>query len=208
MTEEKAIGLCLKHHDPIGFEFLVRQFRREAYYHAYALLANEADAADACQESFARAFAAMPRLEKLDRFYPWFYRILRNRCLNLLDRQRTRNRYETEQRAYQEEEGDPPRSNDHPRQALEKREEHQRVWQQLSKLKPKHREILTLKYIHDFCYRDIAETLGIPRGTVMSRLYEARAAFRASYDPEGDATPNPSVPSTTNQSSRSTTQPL
>jgi RNA polymerase sigma factor (sigma-70 family) len=97
MTEEKAIHLCLKHHDPSGFEFLVRQFRREAFYHAQAWLPNESDAADAVQESFAAAFAAMPRLTQLDRFYPWFYRILRNRCLNFLARERVRNRYREEQ---------------------------------------------------------------------------------------------------------------
>ena len=49
VTEETAIRLCLKHRDPSGFEFLVRKFRREAYYHAHALLGNEPDAADACR---------------------------------------------------------------------------------------------------------------------------------------------------------------
>ena len=52
------------------------------------------------------------------------------------------------------------------------------MWQVLSQLKPKHAEILTLKYIHGFRYDEISETLNIPRGTVMSRLYDARSAFR------------------------------
>jgi RNA polymerase sigma-70 factor (ECF subfamily) len=174
MTEEKAIHLCLKEHDPAGFEFLVKQFRREAYYHAYALLGNEADAADVCQDSFANAFAAMPRLKALDRFYPWFYRILRNRCFNLLDRRRTRERYTRKSIVVKETEASPG-------QLLEEREQRERVWLSLAKLKPNHREILTLKYIHDFSYAEISETLGIPRGTVMSRLYVARSAFRVLY---------------------------
>ena len=90
MTEDKAIQLCLKKQDPHGFDYLVRKFRREAYFHAYSLLQNDSDAADACQESFASAFANMPKLSKLDKFYPWFYRILRNRCLNILSRRKTR----------------------------------------------------------------------------------------------------------------------
>ena len=45
MDERKAIDLCLKHHDPVGFERLVQLFRREAYMHAYAMLGNEQDAA-------------------------------------------------------------------------------------------------------------------------------------------------------------------
>lgn len=181
MTESNAIKLCLKHRDPAGFEFLVRQFRREAFYHAHALLGNEDDAADACQDAFSRAFAAMPRLKNLDHFYPWFYRILRNRCLNLLDRQRTRDRYAHDQKEEAEttDKSDPQSAN--PRMELEATEERERVWAKLSELKPKHREILTLKYIHEFRYDQIAETLDIPRGTVMSRLYEARAAFRQRY---------------------------
>lgn len=179
MTEEKAIRLCLKHRDPSGFEFLVRQFRREAYYHAQAWLGNESDAADAVQDSFAAAFAAMPGLTELDRFYPWFYRILRNRCLNLLARVRIRDRYREEQ--CQEAVRGPSVETSNPRTALEADEERTRVWRQLSQLKPKHREILTLKYIHEFSYAEIAETLGIPRGTVMSRLYESRAQFRERF---------------------------
>ncbi len=165
MTEEKAIRLCLDHRDPAGFEFLVKQFRREAYYHAYALLGNEADAADVCQDSFANAFAAMPRMAALDRFYPWFYRILRNRCLNLLDRRRTRERYAADQQSVPAE-----RASVTPGDQLEAREQRELVWLQLSELKENHREILTLKYIHDFSYAEISVTLGIPRGTVMSRL--------------------------------------
>jgi DNA-directed RNA polymerase specialized sigma24 family protein len=78
MDEQYAIELCLKHKDPVGFEFLVQKYRREAFGHAYAFLGNQDDALDACQESFARAFAAIPGLPKLPQFYPWFYCILRN----------------------------------------------------------------------------------------------------------------------------------
>jgi RNA polymerase sigma-70 factor (ECF subfamily) len=88
MNEKRAIELCVKHRDPIGFEFLVRRYEREAHFHAYALLRNRDDAAEACQESFASAFASLPLLTELTAFYPWFYRVLRNRCLNLLERRR------------------------------------------------------------------------------------------------------------------------
>ena len=178
MTEEKAIRLCLKHRDPRGFEFLVRQFRREAFYHAYSLLRNEADAADACQESFTCAFAALPKLRQLDKFYPWFYRILKNRCLNMLARKKTRDTYAAQQREI------PPTeraSAPCPSSALEAREEGERIRDFLDLLQPGHREILTLKYIHGFRYDEIVETLGIPRGTVMSRLHAAREAFRTVY---------------------------
>lgn len=178
VNESKAIDLCLRYRDPAGFEYLVSQYRREAFYHAFSLLGNQEDAADACQDAFARAFAAMPRLSALDKFYPWFYRILRNRCLNLIDRRKTASKYADRQR------GEP---NGHLRGSTpaidtEKREEIRQVWALLDKLCPEHREILTLKYIHGNSYEEISQTLDIPRGTVMSRLYAARNAFRKQYE--------------------------
>jgi RNA polymerase sigma-70 factor (ECF subfamily) len=161
----------------VGFDFLVQKYRREAFGHAVALLRNQEDALDACQDSFAKAFAAIPGLRELPRFYPWFYRILRNRCLNLLARRQTSDRYrETRQHdAAQAMETETP---DH---LLEQQEEQQRVQKALDSLKPAHREILIMKYFQEHRYDEIAEILGIPRGSVMSRLYHARIALRGAY---------------------------
>ena len=177
MREQQAIDLCLKHRDPAGFEVLVAQYKREAFFHAQAILGNEADAADACQDAFARAFAAMPKLAALDRFYPWFYRILRNVCLNMVARRKTRDDYVAQQRAVavQIDRGAPDA-------LAAAREEAEGVWLLLEELSAEHREILTLKYIHEFRYEEISRTLDIPRGTVMSRLYAARRAFREHFE--------------------------
>lgn len=177
MDEQRAIQLCVKHRDPVGFEFLVQKYRREAFSHAFALLGNQEDALDACQDSFARAFAAIPAVRELPQFYPWFYCILRNRCLNLLARRRTSDRYrESEQR-----ESDRAVSAENPGSLLETQEERQRVQHALKALKPEHREILVMKYVQEHRYDEIAGLLGIPRGTVMSRLYHARTALREEY---------------------------
>jgi RNA polymerase sigma-70 factor (ECF subfamily) len=180
MNEDKAIRLCLKHRDPNGFEFLVVQYRREAFFHAYALLRNEADAADACQDAFSQAFAAMPGLRSLDQFYPWFYRILRNRCLNLIDRKKTREDYANHEKKSKEASLDTRT----PACILSAKEHHKQVWDTLCELGKDHRVILTLKYVNGFSYEEISKTLGIARGTVMSRLYAARQAFRKRFDPE------------------------
>jgi RNA polymerase sigma-70 factor (ECF subfamily) len=177
MNEAQAIRLCLRHRDPVGFEYLVKKYRREAYYHAYALMRNREDAADACQESFQRAFMAIPKLVSLDRFYPWFYRILRNCCLNMLSRRRTILNHARETGSDIREEG----TFDDPSSILEKKEEAQTVWRVLSDLDMDSREILSLKYIQGNSYEEIAQVLDIPRGTVMSRLFHARKAFREKY---------------------------
>lgn len=178
MNEQRAIELCLKHRDPVGFEFLVRKFRGEAFFHAFALLGNNEDALDACQDAFTKAFISIPQLAELPRFYPWFYCILRNRCLNLLARRQTSDRYRP---SLQAETGFVV---DHacPGKLLEQQEEQARVQRALHSMKPEHREILSMKYIQNLRYEDIARVLRIPRGTVMSRLYHARTALRQCYE--------------------------
>lgn len=174
-TEAEAITLCLQHRNPAGFEFLVNLFRKEAFFHALGFLGNSDDAADACQEAFTKAFRAMPRLKKLDSFYPWFYTILKNHCLNMISRLKTArdNADSVSSESY-------PLSFD-PGVVLERQEESQQVWRVLGMLDTEFREILILKYLRDMDYAAISRQLGIPRGTVMSRLYYARKAFMKQY---------------------------
>jgi len=177
MNEEQAITLCLQHRDPIGFEYLVNRYRREAYFHALAFMKNREEAADACQESFSRAYSSMPGLQRLDRFYPWFYTILKHCCLNMLRKNRTAERHAEESRDF----GFDDVFRTSPDQNLETSQEKERVHRCLSHLKFEFREILMLKYAEDMDYQGIAELLNIPRGTVMSRLYHARKAFHQEY---------------------------
>ncbi|MBW2623392.1 MAG: sigma-70 family RNA polymerase sigma factor [Deltaproteobacteria bacterium] len=73
------------------------------------------------------------------------------------------------------------KSTDNPAFLLEKKEEQLIVWQTLQRLKPQHREILTMKYLQGLRYDELSGLLDIPRGTVMSRLYHARKAFKDAY---------------------------
>lgn len=175
MNEQRAIELCVKHRDPIGFEYLVAKYKREAHFHAYALLGNREDAAEACQESFASAFASLPLLTELEAFYPWFYRVLRNRCLNVLARRRTAATYARDQ-AHGE-----PITTEGPHEALVRAEEAAEILAVLGALRLEFREILALKYLRDCDYETLSAVLGIPRGTVMSRLHHARKAFQNAY---------------------------
>ena len=99
MNEQQAIHLCLKKRDPAGFAFLFKKYRRMAYKHAVSLLCHQEDAADACQESFSMAYGTILTLPALDAFYPWFYRILRNHCLNVLSRKQTAETYQQGQKS-------------------------------------------------------------------------------------------------------------
>jgi RNA polymerase sigma-70 factor (ECF subfamily) len=179
MNESRALLLCTKYKDPLGFEFLVRKYEREAFMHAAALLGNREDAADACQECFGKAFASISRLTSLDAFYPWFYRILRNHCLNALSRRKTAADYARAERL------SGTRLAEGADEIVGKKEEAAKVWRALESLKPEFREILALKFIRGHDYATLSALIGIPRGTVMSRLYHARKAFQAAYSRQG-----------------------
>lgn len=179
MDDKHAINLCIRQRDPVGFEFLVRKYRREAYGHALALLGNADDAAEACQDSFTSAFGSMPRLDALTAFYPWFYRILRNRCLNMLGRRKTVSAHEQSETART---GDDPSTAASAEEVASQTEQRAAVRRTLAQLKPEHREILALKYLKGYDYELLAALLHIPRGTVMSRLYHARKAFQNAHE--------------------------
>jgi RNA polymerase sigma-70 factor (ECF subfamily) len=179
MNEQKAIRLCLKNRDPIGFEYLVQKYREKAFYHAIGWLNSREDALDACQESFTRAFGAIARLRKLKRFYPWFYVILRNCCMNILA-DRSKSRRINHGLSRNSEKAD-TETDGNALSGIESREESRYIHELLQVLKPEFKEILVLKYFNEMNYDEIVTLLGIPRGTVMSRLYHARRAFHDLY---------------------------
>ena len=179
MNEQRAIRLCLKDRDPIGFEYLVKKYREKAFYHANGWLNSHEDALDACQEAFTRAFGAITRVRELKRFYPWFYVILRNCCMNILaDRSKSRR---VNHGLSQNPEAADTETDGNALSGIESREESRSVHELLQGLKPEFKEILILKYFNDMNYDEIVTLLGIPRGTVMSRLYHARKAFHDVY---------------------------
>ena len=170
MNETSAIRLCLRSGDPRGFEFLVKQYRREAYFHALGFVGDSSIAEDMCQESFTKAYTNIPRLRKLGAFYPWFYTILRNTCLTSL-----------RSRKPQVPDDDLVDFNADPFGLIQSDHEREVVWAAIGRLKPEFREILVFKHLQDKSYKDISRILQIPRGTVMSRLYHARKAFQIAY---------------------------
>jgi RNA polymerase sigma-70 factor, ECF subfamily len=159
MDDALAIDKCLNGEND-AFHHLVENYQRQAVGHAAAILGNAEDAADAVQEAFIDAFRSLKNFDKTRRFYPWFYVLLRNRCYKMTAKKReTENLEETEILAAR------TGVSFEETIALEKA---------LLSLTKEEREIVTLKYLDGFSYDELAEYLEIPKGTVMSRLFNAR----------------------------------
>ena len=163
-----------KRGDKRAFETLVRRHMTDAFYVAYGYVGNAEDARDLSQDAFIKAYQARSRFDEERPFYPWLYRILKNHCLNFVTRGKRHVSLDDENE--KREIASPAAT------ALENMEETERkrlVRLALERLSEDHREIIVLKNFKDHSYKEIAELLGIPIGTVMSRLFYARQALRA-----------------------------
>lgn len=173
-VSERDLILRAQAGESAAFGLLVERYMRRAYYAALGLVGSHEDALDLSQEAFVRAYRARQRLNPDLPFYAWLYQILRRLCFNFVrDRRTRRNRLDearswlAEQVGHRAESGSPERS------AL-RSEVRARVQAAIERLRDREREVLVLKEFEGLRYREIAELLGIPIGTVMSRLYTAR----------------------------------
>jgi RNA polymerase sigma-70 factor (ECF subfamily) len=181
MDPESDLAARVKRGDVQAFGALVERYKERAYMVALGLVGNPDDAMDLSQEAFVRAFRGMRTFREGREFYPWFYAILRNMCFNFLRSARVTR--ETSLEAAQEGGFDVPDPRSDPAAAFERREIADIVFRELHRLEPVHREMLILRHYESLSYREMAEVLGCPVGTVMSRLYAARQALRVRLSP-------------------------
>lgn len=150
---------------------------------ARGYVGNREDALDMAQEAFYRVFRALDRFREGERFAPWFFKILRNTCLNFLDKRRRRRAFSIHGQTEDDPDMAVPDEAPHPAEDSEIRETHRELWKGLEKLPMKHREIILLRHFQDLDYQAIADVLEIPIGTVMSRLFHARRKLREVMEP-------------------------
>ena len=165
----------------MAFESLVDQLMRPAYFHALAILRNHEDAVEVSQETFIKVWKARKSIDADRPIYPWFYTILKNLCLNRTRDQSRRMETAVSQLEYWTE----PRDESNPSSDVLREEENRLIQQTLSKLDANDREIIVMKDLEGYAYKEIAEMLDIPVGTVMSRLYTARKRFKTYMEEAG-----------------------
>lgn len=170
---DAALVVRAQHGDPEAFGRLVERYMRRAYVQALGLVGSREDALDLSQEAFVRAYRARRTIDPDRPFYAWLYRIIRHLCFNFLRDTKARARVlEEEGTAWLVERA--RAASPGPAAALEQAEARRRVAQAIERLPPHEREVLVLKEFEELKYREIAELVGVPLGTVMSRLYSAR----------------------------------
>ena len=148
---------------------LVRAYMQPAYYSALALVGTHDEAMDCSQQAFIRAWSSIRKFQAGRSFFTWYYRILRNLCLNRLRDRAAQARPFSELSPLFD-----VAAEDDPAQETDRVLLRERVREALARLRPEDREIIVLRDLDGYSYADIADLLEIPQGTVMSRLYYAR----------------------------------
>lgn len=142
---------------------------------AYLIVRDAADAQDAAQEAFVRAYKALDRFDAGQPFRPWLLRIVTNTALN--NRRSAKRRAELSERyAREARQGGDGVS---PEAAAQHSEEARRVWSAVSELSPSDQTLLYLRYFLDVSEAEAAAAIGRPAGTVKSRLHRALRRLRA-----------------------------
>ena len=160
--------------DRRAFGELVTRYMRRAYYAALGLVGSHEDALDLSQEAFARAFRARASLDPDRPFYAWLYQIVRRLCFNFLRDRKTRLTRLQEATPWLMDQAGTRAAQSDPGRSAERSELAALVEDAIERLPEREREVLVLKEFEGLRYREIAELLAIPIGTVMSRLYSAR----------------------------------
>lgn len=182
-----------------AFEAIVKRHMKDAYFIALGLVGNREDALELSQEAFYRAYKHFDQLNAPEKFFPWFYQILRNLCFSHLRKRKVRRAYEMgtddsgmgtgnvpsgPSAAGQEVTSAAMAEAFDPEMVAERNESKDRVWKAIGQLDEKHREVIVLRHFRNLSYDEMAKVLFCNRGTVTSRLYYARKRLKDILDRE------------------------
>ncbi len=183
IDERALIQRCIAG-DATAFEPLVEKYRQRVWRLAYQVLHDREEAWDVAQEAFVRAFHSLPSFRGQSAFYTWLFRITVNVAT---DRHRQRGAqaraFGPERVSEEEWARTTPDPGGGPEQQAARKEQRERIRSALDALPPKARTIIMLSDVEGLSYREIAEVLNCPIGTVMSRLHNARKRLKALLGP-------------------------
>jgi RNA polymerase sigma-70 factor (ECF subfamily) len=167
--------------DVRAYEELVRRYQQLAVRTAYVVAGQSADAQDAAQEAFVKAYYALGRFREGAAFRPWLLRIVANEAIN----RRRSSRRKTALAFRVAEAGGRP-SDDaapSPEAAALARELRTELVSALGHLKEEERLVIAYRYFFDLSEAEMAEALGCAKGTVKSRLSRALRKLRRELPP-------------------------
>ncbi len=147
------------------YGMIVKRYMQSAYYIALGFVHNQQDALDVSQEAFIKAFRKIKMFDTSKPFFPWFYRLMRNLCIDHLKRKQRQREIPLDDIQILSVE-------------REDKELKETLWKGIEELPFEQREVVILRYFRQLSYAEIAELIGKPLGTVMSSLFYAKKRLK------------------------------
>lgn len=145
---------------------LLREIETHVYRTAYYILNNEQDAMDAAQEALIRIYTKINSYEEKAKFKTWVQRIVTNICIDKFRRTKASVSIEEHNLVFQTE--------NNVEQEVMASYAAKDIREAINQLPEHHRTVVVLRYLQDFSYNEIAESLDLPLNTVKSYLFRAR----------------------------------
>jgi RNA polymerase sigma-70 factor (ECF subfamily) len=168
IRDELLVRRCQRG-ETAAFAELIRQWERRLFYFVRRLAPCEADAWDVLQKIWVRVLRDVRRLRDPGALRPWLYRLARNTAVSHFRLEKT-----YRERTEPDPAGDDARTDEGPLRLKNV----EFVHHALNRLPVAFREVLTLHFLEDMPLEEIAAVVGIPPGTVKSRLHYAKRALR------------------------------
>jgi RNA polymerase sigma-70 factor (ECF subfamily) len=170
-STEALVERCLAG-DQVAWEQIVRQHRRKVFNLAYKFVGRHDEAEDLTQDIFLKIFKALHTFDRRANFQTWLISISRNLCI---DHYRSvRKERETMARDVDASQLTPVSRERGPHSQLEQTDLRELVRLALAELPPALRQAVVLRDLQEFSYQEIADRLGLPEGTVKSRINRGR----------------------------------
>ncbi len=173
--------------DPTAYRGLVERYQSRIYALMCGMVRDREEARDLTQEVFIKAYNNLDRFRLESSFYTWIYRIGMNLAIDHLRKFKKRRAEEFDDGIAARESdgsvGEAYRAGD-PGRSLERKQLNEQIMIALQTLSPDHRQVILLREVEGLSYKEIADALDVPEGTVMSRLYYARRKMQQLLKPQ------------------------
>jgi RNA polymerase sigma-70 factor (ECF subfamily) len=177
--DEKGWVVKAREGDSAAFEAIYNRYERRLYAFIYRLMGNPEDAYDLTQDTFVKAYQALPRTAPDLNLSAWLHRIASNACMDVLRRRKLIRWLPWE--TFDTNPAMEPAASDDPEGEFGQAETSEEVQVILNKLSHKHRTALILKEFQGLSGDEIGEVMGLTRSAVKSLLFRAREEFRQVY---------------------------
>jgi RNA polymerase sigma-70 factor (ECF subfamily) len=163
--------------DQAAFRELVERHQRRAFAIALGLVRDENDARELVQDAFLRVYRSLDKFQGGSSFFTWLYRIVTNLAIDLM-RKPGRKAQELLDSHQPDDEGELPLvariDGADPLDVIRRKEIAARIQSALDDLPPYHRGVILMREVEGMSYEEMAQAMGVSKGTIMSRLFHAR----------------------------------